>query len=63
MDVKDAEGEEATEGRGDVAGGVEDGQAAGEFASSVEDWTWSGTSRRTDVTGKGDDFTHGSDRK
>lgn len=35
-DVEDAEGEKAREGVGDVARGVEDGEAPGEFAAAVE---------------------------
>ena len=36
MDLEDAEGEETREGTGDGLSGVEDGESAGEFASTVE---------------------------
>ena len=36
FDLEDAEGEEASEGGGDALGGVEEGEAAGEFVTAVE---------------------------
>lgn len=36
LDLEDAEGDQAREGVGDVGGGIEDSQPAGELAASVE---------------------------
>lgn len=40
MDVEDPESEEAGEGGGDARGGVEDCEAASEFAAAVESRGW-----------------------
>lgn len=40
VDVEDAEGEQTREGGGDGLGGVEEGEAAGEFAAAVEAEEW-----------------------